>query len=86
MHNGDTISSSQSPTCIDNTLVKALARAFRWRKLMGVGVFAAVEGIAAAEKINAPYARRVLRLTLLAPDIVEAQGEVLFQEARAHQH
>ena len=36
------------------------------------GVFATVEEIAAAEKINASYVGRVLRLTLLAPDIVEA--------------
>jgi hypothetical protein len=53
-------------------LVKALSRAFRWRKLLETGVFATVEEIAAAEKINASYVGRVLRLTLLAPDIVEA--------------
>jgi hypothetical protein len=56
---------------VDNTLVKALARAFRWRKLLETGVFATVEEVAAAEKINASYVSRVLRLTLLAPDIVE---------------
>lgn len=53
-------------------MVKALARAFRWRKLLETGVFATVEEIAAAEKINASYVSRVLRLTLLAPNIVEA--------------
>ena len=53
-------------------MVKALARAIRWRKLLETGVFATVEEIAAAEKINASYVGRVLRLTLLAPDIVEA--------------
>jgi len=42
------------------------------RKLLETGVFATVEEIAAAEKINASYVGRVLRLTLLAPDIVEA--------------
>ncbi len=57
---------------IDNTMIKALARAFRWRKLLETGVYATVEEIAAAEKINASYVGRVLRLTLLAPDIVEA--------------
>ena len=56
---------------IDNTLVKALARAFRWRKMLETGVFATVDEIATAEKINASYVGRVLRLTLLAPDIVE---------------
>jgi hypothetical protein len=53
-------------------MIKALARAFRWRKLLEAGVFAAVEEMAAAEKINASYVSRVLRLTLLAPDIVES--------------
>ena len=52
---------------IDNTMVKALARAFRWRKLMETGVYATVEEIAAAEKINTSYVSRILRLALLAP-------------------
>jgi hypothetical protein len=53
-------------------MVTALARAFRWRKLLEPGVFATVEEIAAAEIINASYVGRVLRLTLLAPDLAEA--------------
>ena len=57
---------------IDSTIVKAIVRAFRWRKLLETGVHATVEEIAAAEKINASYVSRVLRLTLLAPEIVEA--------------
>ena len=57
---------------VDNAMIKALARAFRWRKLMETGAYGTVEEIAAAEKINASYVSRVLRLTLLAPDIVEA--------------
>jgi len=57
---------------VDNTMVKALARAFRWRKLLETGVYATVEEIAAAEKINAAYVGRVLRLSLLAPEIVES--------------
>jgi hypothetical protein len=57
---------------VDNTMVKALARAFRWRKLLEAGAFVTVEEIAEAEKINASYIGRVLRLTLLAPDLVEA--------------
>ncbi|HEB79186.1 MAG TPA: hypothetical protein ENI79_01750 [Rhodospirillales bacterium] len=52
-------------------MVKALARAFRWRKLLEAGVYATVEEIAAAEKINTSYVSRILRLTLLAPEIVE---------------
>jgi hypothetical protein len=56
---------------VDNAMIKALARAFRWRKLMETGVYGTIEEIAAVEKINASYVSRVLRLTLLAPDVVE---------------
>ena len=56
----------------DTTLVKALARAFRWRRMMETGRFATINELAAAEKINSSYVSRLLRLTLLAPDIVEA--------------
>ena len=58
-------------TRIDNTMVKALARAFRWRKLLETGFYITVEEIAVAEKINPSYVSRVLRLTLLAPEIIE---------------
>ena len=57
---------------VDDTLVKALARAFRWRKLLETGVHGTVDEIARAEGINPSYVSRILRLTLLAPDIVEA--------------
>nr|WP_221244447.1 hypothetical protein [Neoroseomonas alkaliterrae] len=56
----------------DVTLIKAVARAFRWRRMLESGRFATINELAAAEKINASYVSRVLRLTLLAPDIVEA--------------
>ena len=56
----------------DTTLVKALARAFRWRRMMEAGRFATINELAAAEKINSSYVSRLLRLTLLAPDIVDA--------------
>lgn len=56
---------------VDSALVKALARAFRWRKLLESGVYGTIDEIAAAENINDSYVSRVLRLTLLAPEIVE---------------
>jgi hypothetical protein len=56
----------------DNTLVKALARAFRWKRLLDSGQFATIGDLAEHEKISHSYMTRVLRLTLLAPDIVEA--------------
>jgi hypothetical protein len=56
---------------IDNTIIKALARAFSWRKLLESGIHATIAEIAAAERINPTYVGRILRLTLIAPDIVE---------------
>jgi hypothetical protein len=56
---------------VDNVMVKALARAFRWRKLLEAGIYITFEEIAAAEKINTSYVSRILRMTLLAPEIVE---------------
>ena len=57
---------------VDSALVKAIARAFRWRSMLESGEYASVTELAAAEKINPSYVCRILRLTLLAPDIVEA--------------
>jgi hypothetical protein len=57
---------------VDNTMVKALARAHRWKRMLESGEFATVQDLATAEKINASYVGRVLRLTLLSPEIVEA--------------
>lgn len=57
---------------VDNAMVKAIARAFRWREMLENGTHATIAEIAATEKINESYVGRVLRLTLLAPDIVEA--------------
>ena len=59
-------------TRIDSTLVKALARAFRWRRMLESGVVSTVGEIAVRKKINKSYVSRVLRLTLLAPEIAEA--------------
>ncbi len=57
---------------IDSTLVKAIARAFRWQKMLETGKYATIKEIARAERINPSYVSRVLRLTLLAPATVEA--------------
>jgi hypothetical protein len=56
----------------DAMLVKALARAWRWQKLLDRGVYTTVTEIAEAEKISKSYVSRILRLALLAPDMVEA--------------
>ena len=59
-------------TRADPALVKALARAFRYQRLLGERRYASISDIAAAEKLDRGYLGRVLKLTLLAPDIVEA--------------
>ena len=58
-------------TRADPALVKALARAFRYQRLLDEGRYASISEIAAAEKIERGYLGSLLRLTLLAPDIVE---------------
>jgi len=56
----------------DPVLVKALARAFRWRRMLEEGRYASVRELAKAEGVDRAYVGRVLNLTLLAPDVVEA--------------
>jgi hypothetical protein len=56
----------------DSTLVKALARAFRWKRMLESGEFDTINELAEREGIAPSYMTRVMRLTLLAPDIVEA--------------
>ena len=56
----------------DNAMIKAIARAFRWREMLEAGKYATIKEIAKADQINESYLSRMLRLTLLAPDVVEA--------------
>ena len=56
----------------DGTLLKALARAWRWQKLLDDGVYASVSDIGDAENLSKSYVSRILRLALLAPDIIDA--------------
>ena len=66
---------ASQPRKTDNTLVKALARAFRWKRMLETGEFATIAELAELaerEGIASYYMTRVLRLTLLAPNITEA--------------
>ena len=56
---------------VDNVLLKALVRAFRWQRLLDEGTCSTIKDIAAKESIDASYVGDLLRLTLLAPEIVE---------------
>jgi hypothetical protein len=58
-------------TRADPALVKALARAFRYQRMLDNGVYHSVTEMAAAEKIDRGYLGRLLQLTLLSPDLVE---------------
>ena len=51
--------------------MKALARAHRWQRMLDEGRHAYICEMAAAERIDCGYLGSLLRLTLLAPDIVE---------------
>lgn len=62
--------SGQSKT--DNTLVKALARPFRCKRMLESGGFANIAELAEREGIAPTYMARVLRLSLLAPQVVDA--------------
>jgi hypothetical protein len=53
----------------DDTLIKALVRAWKWQKLLDDGKFASIEALAVKENVNPSYVSRLLRLNFLAPDI-----------------
>jgi hypothetical protein len=69
---GGTTASPAQRARVDSALLKALARGFRWRKLLETGDFSTIEEIAHSENINPSYVSRVLRLTLLSPETIEA--------------
>jgi hypothetical protein len=52
-------------------LLKALARAWRWQSALDEGRFASVRELAEAERVGHSYVSRILRLSLLAPNVVE---------------
>jgi len=68
---GSARSVAPSRAQIDNVLLKALARAVRWQRLLDRGTCSTIKEIASTEKIDPSYVGDVLRLTLLAPDIIE---------------
>jgi hypothetical protein len=85
---GSELAPSSGPGC-DGTLVKALARAWRWQRMLDESVYTSVSDIGAAENISKSYVSRILRLALLAPDIVDTilagrtdQGMILEQLER----
>lgn len=55
----------------DVTLLEGLARAFYWQRLIDTGAMKSGSDIARAEGLHHSIVNELLRLTLLAPDIVE---------------
>ena len=56
----------------DSTLVRALARAFRWKRMLESGEFASISELAEKEGIAFTYMARLMRLSLLSPELVDA--------------
>ena len=56
----------------DETLIRASARAHRWKGLLEQSKYRSAGELAEAEGVTRSFVNRLLRLTLLAPDIVEA--------------
>lgn len=56
----------------DSTLIKALARAFRWKRMLDSGAFSTIADLAQRERIAAPFLTRTMRLAQLAPDLIDA--------------
>ena len=61
-----------SPARFESALIKALARSHRWQRLIESGEYDSITELATAEKVNQSYACRLLRLTLLRPELVTA--------------
>lgn len=57
---------------VNDALVKALARAFRWKRMLDSGAFSTIADLAQRERIAAPFLTRTMRLAQLAPDLIEA--------------
>jgi hypothetical protein len=57
---------------VEGAMVKAVVRAHRWRHMLERGEYSSSAELAKAEKVNDSYLSRILRLTLIAPDIIEA--------------
>jgi hypothetical protein len=57
---------------IDNTLLRAVVQAFHWKRQLELGQFATISELAESERLDRSFVSHVLRLTLLAPDLIEA--------------
>lgn len=56
----------------NQTLIKAIAKAHHWQEQLESGKHASIDDLAQTLKVDRTYVSRMLRLALLAPDIIEA--------------
>ncbi|WP_027443920.1 hypothetical protein [Erythrobacter cryptus] len=56
---------------VDPHALKAIARAWRWRRQLESGAASTIQDIAAAEKLSDRYVGRLVRLAFLAPQVLE---------------
>lgn len=56
----------------NRTLVLALARAWHWQEMLDSGDVSSVDELAKQLRLGSTYVARILKLTSLAPDLVEA--------------
>ena len=66
-----TVGTPAKDVVIGNSMIRALAQAFRWRMLFEKGIYGSLDEIGRKEKLAESYISRTMRLTLLAPDIIE---------------
>lgn len=66
------VANAAKPPSLDNAVLKAFARAHRWRRLIESGEFASITELAEAKGVNQSYACRLFRLTLICPSIVQS--------------
>jgi hypothetical protein len=69
---GEPVTAVPVASGLENPVIRALARAWRWKRMLEGGGYGSVGDLAAAEKVNHSYLCRMLRLTLLEPEVVEA--------------
>lgn len=56
----------------DETMLKALAKAYHWQRQVEKGVYSSLENLAERKKINTSYVSRIVRLNYLCPMIKKA--------------
>jgi len=56
----------------DISMIRALGKAFYWQKLLDRGEFATIRDLSRSMKLEQGWVAEVLRMTMLAPDIIEA--------------